>query len=227
MASPVLAAKLVMALGRLVHNPSRLDIVFGLTDSLSLDPAATADFASMLERPQIRRACMARQRTPRLDLAELDARPAGSLARTAADFFRANGLDPNALPRTEPRSDVDWLTGHLYETHDLWHVVTGFAPTVAGELGLQAFYATQASGMLPLAILTAGMINTLFFASDERNERLAAIARGWRMGSRARLLVGVDWAELLDRPIGEVRQTLGLDVSVDVISSHDTLAVAA
>jgi ubiquinone biosynthesis protein Coq4 len=33
-----------------------------------------------------------------------------------------------------------------YETHDIWHVVTGFHTDVAGELGLQAFYLAQFPG---------------------------------------------------------------------------------
>lgn len=226
MTSPVIATKLAIALVRLVRDPDRLDVVFGLSDALLRDPAATAEFAATLDDPQIARACRARLRTPALDLKTLEAAPAGTLAHAAAEFFRAHGLNPGALPRKDATTDAEWLNAHLYETHDLWHVVTGFPPNVAGELGLQAFYATQLSGPFPLAILSAGMLNTLLFASEQTDERLAAIARGWRMGKRAARLIGVDWSKLLGRPLDDVRRELGIDVEDDA-AAHVPARTAA
>lgn len=217
MTSPVLAAKLALALARLVRDPARLDVVFALSDALLGDCTATAELSVTLQDSEIARACRARLRTPALDMRDLEAAPAGTLGRAAGEFFRAHDLDPGALPRKDATNDVEWLASHLYETHDLWHVVTGFQPNVAGELGLQAFYATQLSGPFPLTILSAGMLNTLFFASDQTDERLASIARGWRMGKRAARLIGVDWSTLLGRPLDEVRRELGIDVEDDVV----------
>ena len=227
MANPLLTFKLTIALARLVKNPSRLEVVFDLTDALLQDPEANATFEATLTIPEVARACRERRRLPVLDLATLDTAKPGTLARVAADFFRKNDLDPGALPRNEPKSDSEWLATHLYETHDLWHVVTGFQPNVAGELGLQAFYATQMSGLLPLAILSAGMVNTLFFAPDLGIERLAAITHGFRMGEAARQvgggLVGRDWSQLLDRPIDEVRRTLGIQMNFEQATSPTAL----
>jgi ubiquinone biosynthesis protein Coq4 len=35
--------------------------------------------------------------------------------------------------------DTSYLLLRLRQTHDLWHVVTGFSTNVPGELGLKAF----------------------------------------------------------------------------------------
>lgn len=219
MANLVLAARMTLAFARIVRDPNRLDVVFDLVDSISADPANMEELAPLLADPQVKRAAAARLRVPALDLDRLAALPPGSLGEVAGRFFRAHGLDPAALPRREAESDFDWLSAHLYETHDLWHVVTGFGPDVAGELGLQAFYAAQVEGRVALAILNAGMLNTLIFAFDDARARLAAIARGWDMGARAKPLTGLDWAELLPRPLAEVRRQLGLEVA----AGHDAM----
>jgi ubiquinone biosynthesis protein Coq4 len=211
MPKPMLALKMAIAFGRIVRDPNQLDVVFDLVDSISEDPSSQAELEAALQDPDIALAARARRRIPDLDLATLERMPEGSVGRVAARFFRDNDLDPAALPRREATTDYEWLSAHLYETHDLWHVVTGFGPDIAGELGLQGFYAAQIEGSVALAILSAGMLNTLLFAPAERKERLAAISRGFSMGQRAKSLVGADWARLLPLPLAEVRAELGLE----------------
>jgi ubiquinone biosynthesis protein Coq4 len=215
MTSPILTYRIARMMISLVRDPSRLDVVFSFTDAILRDAEATAQIARMLEQPAAAEACARRLRTPALDLAQLDTMPEGSLGRAAADFFRAHGLDPGALPRREPTNDVEWLTAHLYETHDLWHAITGFLPDVAGELGLQAFYASQTVGPFPVAILAAGLLNTLLYAPEGKEARLAAIARGWEMGRRAAPFVGVDWTPLLAQPLAAVRAKLAITVGLE------------
>ena len=216
---PLLALRMAVAFGRIVHDPNRLDVVFDLIDALSDDPANAAEVARLLADPAIGEAARRRVRVPALALEGLESHPEGSLAEVAARFFRTHGLDPGALPRREADNDIDWLSAHLYETHDLWHVVTGFGPDVASELGLQAFYAAQVEGRVALAILCAGLLNTLLFHPDETKPRMAAIARGWQMGVRAETLVGLDWATLLPLPLDEVRRRLRIEVE----ARHDAM----
>ncbi|MFO0676258.1 MAG: Coq4 family protein [Polyangiaceae bacterium] len=211
MRNPLVPVKLALAVLRLVRDPNRLDVVFSLSDALVDDPRASALFDETNRRPEVAPACAARLRTPRLDLDALAKLPDGSFGRAAETFFRTNGLDPDALPRRDATTDVEWLNAHLYETHDLWHVATGFSPDVAGELGLQAFYAAQLGGPFPLLILVAGLLNTVIFAPLETRVRLAAIARGWTMGANARLFIGLDWAALLPMPMSDVKARLALE----------------
>ena len=220
MTQPLLAARAALAFTKIVRDPNRLDVVFDLVDSLAEDPAASAEFEALLADPQIASAARRRMRLPELKLEALEQLPEGSLGRVAARFFRAHGLDPAALPRREAESDVDWLSAHLYETHDLWHVVTGFGPDVAGELGLQAVYAAQVEGPVALSILTAGMLNTLIYAQDQRRPRLAAVSRGWQQGNASKTLVGLDWGPLLSMPLAEVRSQLDITVAPE----HDAMA---
>jgi ubiquinone biosynthesis protein COQ4 len=195
----------------LVRHPEHLDRVFEISDGMAkrrTDVLRTMrDHFSRDERGA---AAIRDKRRLRVDLAELSTLPEGTLGRTFAEHMRANGLDPKSLPTLPAGDDLAFVRAHLYETHDVWHAVTGFATDVAGELGLQAFYAAQAPGGLPMALLAMGFLNTVLYEMGDRERRMTAITRGWEMGRRAKPLFGVRWDEVWDRPIDEVRATLGL-----------------
>ena len=123
-----------------------------------------------------------------------------------------NGLDPRALPTREANDEGMYLVAHLFETHDVWHAVTGFGTDVAGELGLQAFYFAQFPARLSTALVAGGLLNTLLFAFDQRDARMHAIVRGWLLGKRARPLFGVRWNELWVTPMENVRRGLAVDL---------------
>ena len=145
-----------------------------------------------------------------MDVAALSALPEGTLGRAFADFLRAAKLDPNDLPELPADDDGSYTIAHLYETHDLWHVVTGFSSEVSGELGLLAFYMAQFPGRLSPMLLSAGLMNTASRAMDDRADRMDAIARGWTLGKQADRLFGLRWAELWERSLVEVQASLGL-----------------
>jgi ubiquinone biosynthesis protein Coq4 len=227
MLSPYLGLKFTQMMIRLVGDPTRLDAVFSITDALLKDRAASEQFGKVLAIAQVKRAATARLRTPVLDLQKLKSAPVGTLAERAYSFFTRYHLDPGALPRKEPHTDVEWLSTHLYETHDLWHVLTGFAPDVAGEMGLQAFYATQVDGPLAGAILSAGFLNTVLKAQDEQTARLAAVARGYTLGKHCKNIVALDFEPLMLLPLAQVREQLGMVVDPAFDNSGLTVASSA
>ena len=207
----LLAARALWSFVDLVRHPEHLDRVFEIADAMS------GQRRDVLERMRDHfatdpRGAAALREQPRLvvDLGTLGALPAGTLGRTFADHMRANGLDPSALPTLPSTDDVQFMRAHLYETHDVWHAVTGFATDVAGELGLQAFYAAQTPGGLPLLLIAMGFLNSAIYAADDRERRFQAVVDGWQMGRRAESLFGVHWNELWDRPVDEVRALLGV-----------------
>jgi hypothetical protein len=94
-------------------------------------------------------------------------------------------------------------------------VATGFLPDPVGETGLQAVYAAQLPGMLPAALVSALLLNAAIERSSRKTKaRFDAVARGWELGTRARLLFGYRWRESFARPLAEVRQELGIDASL-------------
>jgi ubiquinone biosynthesis protein Coq4 len=209
MRNVVQRVKAISSFVNLVRDPNRLGQVFQLSDSV-VNPEIMRTMAEHVAKSEVGRKALAERVRLRLDLAELRALPPGTLGREFAEHMIKNGLDPAAIPSLPSESELDFVRAHLYDTHDVWHVVTGFGTDVAGELGLQAFYQAQLPGQLPMAILSAVMLNTLLYRFDDRDARMTEIARGWQLGKRAEPLFGIRWDKLWAQPLVEIRRDLGL-----------------
>lgn len=205
-------ARTVWSFVDLVRNPDHLDRVFEISDGMVKQRTEVLEkMAEHFARDAAGAAAIHDKPRLHVDLDALSRLPAGTLGREFADHMRANGLDPASIPTLPANDDLQFVRAHLYETHDVWHAVTGFKTDVAGELGLQAFYAAQAPGGLPWMLLAMGFLNTAIYAMNEREARFDAIARGWEMGRRARPLFGTRWDTLWATPIAEVRRALGVE----------------
>lgn len=162
-------------------------------------------------RKDPRTAAALRERHPceRIDLDALDAHAEGSLGRVFARHCRARGLDPN-LAYIPPDGEVDWMLHHLYLTHDVWHVVTGWGNDEVGEYGLGGFYTAQlgAPGFFGF-LLGLAALSTVFRRRSFR-DFMEAVVGGYQMGKRAEALFGVDWPALWGLPLDEVRARFGL-----------------
>jgi ubiquinone biosynthesis protein COQ4 len=229
---PLHAVKALLSVVRLIKDPNRLGEVFSLADHLF--DASTAERRDQVVReikgssPEAARAFDERPRIGPIDLSHLARLPKGTLGEVFAHHMLTNELDPSSLPLIPSDTEVAFLRAHLYETHDIWHAVTGFDTDVASELGLQAFYLAQFPGGLPAAILGGGFFNTLIYKMDERDARMRAIVRGWLLGKRAKPFFGVRWADLWSVPMEEVRRRLGVQISlVDEALPGEELARAA
>jgi ubiquinone biosynthesis protein Coq4 len=209
MKNPLKVAKAARAFVRIAVDPNRLDEVFNLSASLA-DDQILQEMADAARREPGGAQALAERPRLEVDLPSLSRLPPGTLGRVFADAMIAQGLDPAAIPTLPSENELQFIQAHLYETHDVWHAVTGFGTDVAGELGLQAFYMAQLVGHLPTAILAAGLINTLLFKPGDREARMDAIARGWQLGRRARPLFGVRWDKLWLTPLEDVRRAFGL-----------------
>lgn len=208
--APVRAARALHAFATIARDPNQLGKVFELRSSLEdkarLEPIVTA----LANAPGGRKALADRPRIGTLDLGALAALPPGTLGERFARHMLDAGLDPAAIPTLEASDEGSYVSAHFYETHDIWHAVTGFETDVAGELGLQAFYLGQFPAFLSAAILSAGLLNTMLYAMDDRDRRMLAIARGFELGHKAKPLFGVAWAERWSEPLEDVRASLGI-----------------
>lgn len=208
----ILALRAGYAFLSLVRNPSKLDDVFVILDGLEKTQGGADIVEEFRGNPALAPAFAARPKLAPVDLEALRRLPVGTLGRAFADEMVARKLDPADIQmRPDDGSDAGFVFRHLRETHDVWHTVTGFDVDVAGELGLQAFYLTQFRARLALIILAMGLLNTCFYAIEDRERRMDAIARGWRLGRQTKTIFGFDWAAHWETPLEEVRAKLGLD----------------
>lgn len=205
-------ARAVVAAVRLIRDPNKLGEVFEIADDLASPEMLDLMISELSLDPSAKRALEEKPRLGKVDLKELAALPEGTLGHAFARHMLKNGLDPAALPNLESTDARSFLRAHLYETHDIWHVVAGFDTDVAGELGLQAFYAAQLPTHLAPALLGGGFFNTLLFAWPDRDRRMNAIVRGWLLGRRAKSFFGVPWANLWATPLDDVRRAFSIDI---------------
>lgn len=94
------------------------------------------------------------------------------------------------------------------DTHDLWHVSTGYSRDGLGELSLLAFIYAQSGNRGIGAIILFGLRATS--RSYPGLGLWKAVREGYRLGKSATWLPGADWETLLSRPLDEVRAELNL-----------------
>src|SRR5581483_1426369 len=84
------------------------------------------------ERPSIDR--------EHVDFDALRRLPDGTLGREYVRFLDDNHITPDVFQKPEIGDDrIAYVMQRVRQTHDLWHVLTGYTPDVPGEILLQAF----------------------------------------------------------------------------------------
>jgi len=155
-------------------------------------------------------------RLPDLDLDELLATcEPGSLGHALATHMKRCGLNPNIFRPARVETPEDYAIVHITETHDIWHVVTGFGNDEPGEIGVVAFYCSHTGAPIFILLLAIALLNTALYNHDKTNERFDALVEGWNAGRRARNLFGIDWTTQWHRPIDDMRRELDLPVKVE------------
>jgi ubiquinone biosynthesis protein Coq4 len=202
-----------VAFCKLIKDPeNQLDSVFAISARLA-EPKALAQIGDHVAEsaPYAKEAF---ERMHRIDLKKLlqysHLLPENSLGQEFAKFVRSRNIDPADIPSLPVKSREDYVQAHLYETHDLWHVLCGFDTDTDGELGLQAFYLAQMPARLSLILMAAGFIHSALFDVNEKERRMSEIFRGWQMGKKAKALFGVDWSRYWSMPLTEVREHFAL-----------------
>lgn len=205
------------AIRTLIRNPDDTSQVFRVIRALS-GRALDRQFERFRATPQGRR-ILARESTLLERLSDRDglARlPQGTLGRTYFEFTRAEAISPAGLveaslaaPPESNEMDPDRLrfTARLRDSHDLWHVVTGYGRDLIGESALLAFTYRQTDNRGIGLIVAAAW----WKAGRDLPGGRAMIRDGYRRAARADWLPAADWESLLGRPLGEVRRTLRIE----------------
>ena len=149
------------------------------------------------------------------DRKTLEALPEGTLGRVYADFTAREKISPDGLveasesvPQDENLCERRVLFGQrMRDSHDLWHVVTGYGRDLIGEGALLAFtYRQTRNRGIGFIVLVAYLKAGRAFP-----EQRTLIRDGFSRSGRAAWLPGADWEALLERPLDEVRSTLGVE----------------
>ena len=171
---------------------------------------AVAEWLS--QDPELRKRIEHRQRLGFVDLEELSNMPVDSLGWTLAQQCSSKNIDPN-LVHLPAGTNQEFVMAHVFECHDIWHVVTGWGNDELGEVGLGGFYIAQLK--LPLIALMLALIlfNTVFRNPASLAPRIEALTRGYEMGKAARPLFGMDWRSEMRKPLAVLREQLQIETA--------------
>lgn len=148
------------------------------------------------------------------DLQALAKLPKGSLGQVYAHHMKLYDLKPFLISPEYKALAQKHSQGIRYiKTHDIFHVLTGFDTSLAGEIGV--LYFTFAQKMYKFQAIAA-VIALIFYpiiAPHKTAGIIHAAKKGWKMGKKATILLSVKFEELWSVPIEEVRRDLGIEVT--------------
>jgi ubiquinone biosynthesis protein COQ4 len=142
--------------------------------------------------------------------------PAGSvgaeyLAWRLAEGLSAEGLAEESrkgldLSKLEMRHPYAWFGRRIRDTHDLWHILSGYGRDGLGEACLVAFSFAQTRGLGWAVIAVGASLKAIKLGAGRRH--VAAIWEGYRRGRKAGWLPGEDYRSLLAEPVEAARRRL-------------------
>lgn len=205
------------ALQRLLWDKDATEEVFEIMRALNGDStrAGYQRLLTTLEGGQLayRREELAEKLQDRAWLATL---APGSLGAVYRGFTDTGGVTPEGLiavsgqPAVAMEHPVAWFGRRIRDSHDLWHVTTGYGLDSLGEACLVAFSYAQTRA-LGWAFIAAGAAFKSRKGPDQPYRR--AIWEGYQRGKAAAWLPQQDWVALLPLPLEDVRARLGLTPS--------------
>ncbi len=196
------------ALATLARDHRRLDQVLVLTQAVNAGTVARA--VERFEATEAGRWLFATR--PRIDRAHVDfdalrRLPDGTLGREYTRFLDDGGITPDAFEELPNVGDerAAWIMLRMRQTHDLWHVLTGYAPDVRGELLLQAFTYAQIRAPSALVLVVFGSLRWMKLL--ERTH-LSELRAAFRRGKATSFLPTFRWEEHWSTPLSELRTML-------------------
>lgn len=151
-----------------------------------------------------------------VDLEALRALPEGTLGHELARYYEEHGIAP--FTTTQPvQSDMDYVSKRYRETHDIYHLLTGYGTDVVGEMELQAFVRGNLGSRAPLMMLPFGWFAMRFGVSIAGGDAPAPlpltdyarrIRAARRRGASIAPLIMIPFEDYWSCPVEELRREL-------------------
>lgn len=202
---------LFKSLFALLSGDTSLETVGELSDALVDTPAFDLAAKHLKRDPACAALIRDRYIPPAHDLETLLTYPEESLGYRYAVAMKQSGFDPNLHAGMSAATDAQYVELRLSQTHDIWHLVTGFDTSLIGEIGLQAFHLAQFPYPLATMLVANSLMSSTLLIPEELPSLLATIAHGWQLGQAARPLFAQRWEEGWDKPLDQWRTELQLE----------------
>lgn len=197
---------LFINLMRIARNPQNTSIVFSISKNLRKIGLLQSQLKNVLDNSENNEFIRSKKMLPPFELAQLQKLNVGTLGRTYADHMIGLGLRPDFFDSVPLNDETAYTIMRMRETHDIWHIVTGFGTSVPEELGLQAFMFAQVPTPLAPLLIAGRILQSTLKNPKEVNQIFDNVSLGWQSGKLARSMFAIEWEKNWDKPLIEVRQ---------------------
>ena len=205
-----------LMLGR---RPDQVKYVFMIgdrQDNLAEAERVAGHMKDPFADPALEGLWLQRYHPDRYDVEHLAHLPPATLGGAYSRFMIERRLRPDFYEDVRARHKMHWLRLRLRQTHDIWHVLTGFDTGPFGEVGLQGFYFAQVTNGQSALIFAGAMLKSIFAGRFGDLERFVEVfVDGYRAGRQARSLLAVGWEGSWEEPLEALRQRHGIVPAVD------------
>ncbi|PKP80767.1 MAG: hypothetical protein CVT79_13360 [Alphaproteobacteria bacterium HGW-Alphaproteobacteria-18] len=219
----------------LLANKEDTEQVFHIIEALN-GRSFEKNFANFVATPEGRRLLKERTYLPPLldDHSWIRELPEGTVGRAYVEFMEREGLSAQGLvdESQKHRSKVQeydddylWYGNRLRDTHDLFHVLSGYNRDALGEASLLAFTYSQNPGNGVLFIAFMGC-RTIAKNAPRSARIMDCFWEGKRHGAAAQKIMRQDIIALMKEPLEDARARLGIKPpaayrrALEVLTAH-------
>lgn len=192
------------------NNPNQTEAVFDMADGLRQTDLYQQFLEYAHSQPTVAQIIQERYFASAPDLEQLLNSPQDSLGYHYAAEMKRAGLQPDFYRKLNLEDDYSYIALRMRQTHDVWHVITGFGTDLAGELGLQAFTLAQTRSPLAVTILASSIMYALK-SSTPLSPLVERMQQGWQMGENADPFLAQKWEEHWEKPLAQWRADLKVE----------------
>jgi len=208
---------------RLIANKEDTEQVFQIIEALN-GRSFEKNFKAFINSPEGPELLRARQYLPPLldDHSWIEKLPEETVGRAYIAFMRREGLSAQGLVEESEKfrsrarefdDDYLWYANRLRDTHDLFHVLTGYNRDALGEASLLAFTYSQNPGRGVLFISFMGC-RTIAKRAPKEARIMDCFREGKRNGAMAQKITRQDIIALMHEPLEAARARLGIEKPV-------------
>ncbi|HEX2910900.1 MAG TPA: Coq4 family protein [Chloroflexia bacterium] len=200
---------------KIVNNPNDTTQVFKLSDIVynEIRKQNPREVSKYLRSSEVYRQALEERYMPALyQIEDLAVYAPGTLGHVYYRHMTTNGFQKDFYTPVKLSDDLAYIEQRLRETHDIWHVMTGYGTDVLGEASLLAFYLAQARNEdpFPMIIIAAGAAYMALHDRATMGRYIQGIYEGYNRGLAASNFYPVKWEELWDRPLAEIQAMLNV-----------------
>jgi ubiquinone biosynthesis protein COQ4 len=204
---------------KLIADKEDTEQVFHIIEALN-GRALERNFQAFMATPEGRQQYKERLYLPPLldDRDWIRALPEGTVGRAYLTFMEREGLTAQGLVeeserfRSSTRSfddDFLWFMNRLRDTHDLFHVLSGYNRDALGEASLLAFTHGQNRGAGVIFIAYMGC-RTIARHAPKEARIMECFHEGRRNGAKASKIIREDIIALMHEPLEQARRRLAI-----------------